>query len=464
MAKNIYWIVPFVLCFFLYACSNNEDGSNTTIDKSGLIESVFIKSDENNALRVKVNVKFSKQTDFYLQYREKGTAETVKTPLVKSAWITNTVLILLKADTEYEMEVVFPTQLKEVISDIYSFKTEKLPTEIQTCILEQNNLDTELHGYILLMKRDAPGFVSITDTKGQVLWYEIVPDGVQVAKFDPEKKSIYAITGTGKHQYTGTTLWEMDLYGNTIIEKNIKDLYPHHDIIKDKDNNYMIVNFVPEVFDLTSIGGLKEHTVFGDGYTVISPEGNIKSKWDCFTEINPLTDLPNVLENNHDEDWIHANSIGYDSDGNYYMSFNNTSEMWKIDHKTGDVLYRVGEHGNIKLSTEYYADGLHAVRPITPDEVLVLDNGMEKGRNRALIYSVDTVNKEAKVTLNIETDSKYYSRFMSNVQFIEGKDMLLFCGSMANSLVFTDLKGKELRVVRTTFLSYRAEYIPKIDF
>lgn len=462
MQKKIYWIFFLVFGISISACNSDDDGPGTIPDKSGLIESVFIKNEENNSLRVKVNVKFTKDVDFYLRYKEKEGTEFQQTPLVKTVRIINTTLVLLKADTEYEMEVVFPGQSENTVSNTYNFKTGKLPADIQECVLEQNNLASELPGYILLMKRDAPGFACITDTKGHIVWYEPVPDGVQVAKFDPRTNTIYAITGNGKHQYTGTTLLEIDLYGNIVLEKDIQDLYPHHDIVKNGDGDYMIVNFVPKVFDLTSIGGYKEHTVFGDGYTILSPDGTVKSKWDCFTELNPLKDPPDVLTNNYDQDWIHANSINYDSEGNYYMTFNNTSEMWKIDGRSGKVLYRVGEHGNVELSPEYYADGLHAARPVKPDEVLVLDNGMEKGRNRAMVYSIDPVGKKASVKLDIATDPKYYSPYMGNVQFIDGYDMLLFCGTMANALVFTDIKGKELRVIRTTFLSYRAEYIPKI--
>lgn len=463
MAKKIYWIFFFVLGFFIFACDDDKNKSELKpLDKSGLIESVFITNDENNALRVNVNVKFTKDIDFYIRYKEVRDDEIQQTPLIEAVRIVNKTLVLLKANTEYELEVVFPGQSKETVSDKYTFKTGILPAEIQECKLEQNNLTSKLQGYILLMNRDVAGFVCLIDTEGDVVWYELVKGGVQVAKFDTLTNTIYAITGAGDHHYTGTTLLEIDLYGNIVLKKDIKKLYPHHDITKNQNGDYMVVNFVPKVFDLSSIGGYKEHTVFGDGYTILSPDGTIKSTWDCFTELHPLNDFPNVLENNYDEDWIHANSIHYDVEGNYYMTFNNTSEMWKIEGKSGEVLYRVGEHGNVELPAEYYADGLHAARPVGPDEVLALDNGMKAGRNRALVYSIDPSGKKASVKLDIATDSKYYSRFMGNVQFVDGHDMLLFCGTMANSLVFTNLAGKELRVVRTPFLSYRAEYISNI--
>ena len=166
------------------------------------------------------------------------------------------------------------------------------------------------------------------------------------------------------------------------------------------------------------------------------------------------------------EDWLHANSINYDKEGNYYMTFNRRSELWKINPTTGQVIYRVGKAGTIALSAEGWADGMHCANPAAPDDVLVLDNGRNNVHgSRALRYQVDMATRQTRLLLNCELPRQYSTPNRGNVQQISS-DMLLFGMSVKNLIVFTDCSRQAhiYRILSLSHLPYRVEYIPELQY
>ena len=166
------------------------------------------------------------------------------------------------------------------------------------------------------------------------------------------------------------------------------------------------------------------------------------------------------------EDWLHANSINYDKEGNYYMTFNRRSELWKINPTTGQVIYRVGKAGTIALPAEGCADGMHCANPAAPDDVLVLDNGRNNVHgSRALRYQVDMATRQTRLLLNCELPRQYSTPNRGNVQQISS-DMLLFGMSVKNLIVFTDCSRQAhiYRILSLSHLPYRVEYIPELQY
>ncbi|MFI3263310.1 MAG: aryl-sulfate sulfotransferase, partial [Rikenellaceae bacterium] len=272
----------------------------------------------------------------------------------------------------------------------------------------------------------------------------------------------------------GDEIIVIDLYGNTLMNLKSPTLPPHHDIRRLPDGNILTVNFVPEAFDLTMYGGSAEEIVFGDGYTIYDMNGNIVEQWDCFQEISPVDD-PTIMDQlpvagdgvgfNFKDDWLHANSIHYDSEGNIYMTFNWRSELWKIERATGKVLYRIGEDGNVDISSDAYASGMHSVEPQGVNEILVFDNGTNREDyiSRALLYSVNENTMSATLSLKVEFPVNYSSPYMGNVQILND-DLLIYGSTLTNFIVFTDFNGNVLRTISNIdFQSYRSIYIPTIE-
>ena len=93
------------------------------------------------------------------------------------------------------------------------------------------------NGFLVLNKRESPGFTYIVDTKGRLRWYNMAENiGVKVTHFTNDK-TILSILGTNDDPTSyGREILEMNLYGDTILDlkKGEADFkYTiHHEVIK----------------------------------------------------------------------------------------------------------------------------------------------------------------------------------------------------------------------------------------
>lgn len=453
---NAILIGLFVLC----GCSDeNKEGK---VAPAELIKSVDVRASDTNALRMNVTLEFKKDVRYQIEYWKAEDLKTVhKTELSAKLKSDNKTLIFLEASSEYNFRVLVTTETEHAESKTYTFRTGNLPGNIHTYNVVLDEMTTELNGYVLVSKRDAPGFMTLIDTKGNIVWYESIPAGVRVVNFDSRNNTFTAITGTSKTKgFAGNGILVIDLYGNRILDKDISEIYPHHDSRLLPNGDIILVNYVPETYDLSRYGGSTEETVWGDGYTVMDIKGNIKYQWSVFDEISPLDD-PNVMTTK--EDWVHANAVNYDEAGNYYMTFNHLSQLWKIDPNTGKVLYRLGPGGNVDMPEIDYANGIHTPYLLAEDKIELFDNGKSRGYSRMLVYDVNESVKKATATLKVNFPNEYSSQFRSNAKRIKD-DLIIFGSSGASAIIFTNLEGKPLRIISTTYSPYRAEYIEEIKY
>ena len=450
----------FTLALLIIFCSCTKEESN--VSPGELIKRVEATVSENNTLRMQISIEFKKAVTYEIEYWKKEMPENSRMTLSRQAdGLTSTMLVLLEPSTEYCFRIHAKSNNAQTVTDSYEFTTEGLPGNIPDYSLTVDNMEEDLDGYILMCKRDRPGFITLCDPKGVIVWYESVPEGVRVATYDPATNTITGITGSSSlKSYAGTGILVIDLFGNRILDKNIESLHAHHDSRRLPDGDIILVNYVPRTYDLTSQGGGSEETVWGDGYTIMDIEGNIKAQWDCFDELDPREDSRIMSTKG---DWLHANSVTYDANGNYYMTFNKISQLWKIDPDNGDVFYRVGPNGNVKIPEQYEADGLHAPYPLAEDRILVLDNGKSSGISRALIYEIDAATMTGSVTKEVALPHEYSSQNRSNA-YIISDDLIVFGSSSAGAAIFTDHEGTVKRVIKCTYLPYRAEYIPELNY
>ena len=469
---NIIKILSLLLLIVISSCDKEFKGD---IEAVKFIKSIQATPKSDNALRIDINIEFKQSVTYQIEYWKSNdkTSKQITAP-TESDISSKSTLILLEAETKYTFKVLAVNEYGSTTSDEYEFTTSSLPLDVPLCSLHINDLEEEISGYILQMKGDIPGYVSIINTRGKVVWYQKMDKAVRVATFDAKTNTISCIIGGNTEQnYAGTDLVVINLIGEVLLHKKFNKFYGHHDIRRMPDGNLIVVNFVPKAFDLRKHGGTQNEIVWGDGYTIFDMKGNIVEAWDCYGELNPIDD-PRIMEmlpvqgedgqKNvfYKDDWLHANSVNFDSEGNIYMSFNWRSELWKIERSTGTVLYRVGKQGNIDISPDGYAEGMHSVEALEPNKVLLLDNGLTSQTTRAMIYSIDEKSKTAKVTLNTVLPINYSSPYMSNVQIIN-ENILVFGLTLSKSIVFTDYKGNILRTLSNSIYSYRSIYIPKIE-
>lgn len=461
------WPIYFLLLLLFAACEADETGD---VAPAELIRAVTVAVQPDNVLRVEVSLDFKKSVSYQIEYWKAGDESSVRTTKSSEPVTSDKcVLLLLKAQTEYNFRVMAHTGEQSVVSDVYKFTTGILPARIPLISLLNDQMAVQLPGYILLTRsNENPGSLILTDTEGTVVWYQLLDKVLSVATFDAKTNTIACIVGKHPtHPYAGNEVLVMDLYGNVLLHKEIPELFPHHEIRRLSNGDLLMVHYTPEKFDLSVQGGGKEETVYGDGLLVMDMSGKIKWEWDCFGEMNPADD-PKIMENieqlnfRYCDDWLHANSADMDEDGNFYITFNWLSQLWKVDAKTKKVLYRLGTGGNVELPSNGYMEGTHCVSALSKNQVLLFDNGMQSHKSRGLLFTIDEATRRAKLTRNIILPSEYSSQYQGSVTFITD-NLFMFGPTFSSAVLFTDAEGTILRTIKTMNQSYRAGYVAKIS-
>lgn len=416
----------------------------------------------DNVLRFKAEILMEKDCNPLFEVRKKGTDHWTAMP--------GTTAILLYPETEYEGRV----RINDLTGEPQPFTTGAIPEEVPVYTLKVDNGGPS-DGYLIQTKESAPGFITVCDMQGQVVWYERFEDeGVRCVYYDPQQGKMAVLAGHKDEEATtemhrpryGQHIYVIDLEGNRLSAfPTTADhtQYPHHEIKLMPDGNILTVEAVIEYFDLSNIGGDSHADVWGDGYVVLTPEGRRVKDWSLFPELKLMENLSWLNPRLYQYDLVHANSVSWDENGDFYMTFHYISEIWKINGKTGEVEYRLGEHGNLKLDVPFAKGGFHAVVPLGPDRFLVNNNGASYGDpTNAQIYEVDTSSMTAHRIMNVAPPIEYTSTTGGNVEILPDGKTVFFDFTQVRSAVFTDMKGNLLKVFTRKDTSYRAFYFERI--
>ena len=456
--------VAVTACMALYSCNDDNNGDAASV------LGVTINSDPDNALRYPVKVSASHDCEVSISYWPVSEPAKVRTtrPVATSGNEADVTITFVKASTDYNFAVNINGQRQD---GEYSFRTSTLPSGVPVYHVSVNEAGAPAEGYILQWQATNPGYITFCDMDANVVWYEVFDQAIRMAHYNPEQQKLCVLTGfrdgvnSKNFQRLCDKIITLDLEGHRDVQwvagpENVP--YPHHDIKFTPDGNLIMVSNFIKKFDLTQFDLGADADVWGDGFSIITPGEDMLRTWNNFDELTPYNSNNVILEKGAVKDFLHANSVNWDSEGNYYMTFNRINQLWKIEASTGKVLYRVGPNGNVALDESGYASGLHAAEPLAPDKVLCYDNGSDRGYSRAVIYEIDKAAMSAKVTLSVPIPSEYSSTDRSNVQLVCDGTMLMFVNTLGRNNVFTDLSGNILKVITRTGISYRSYYYESI--
>ena len=334
----------------LVSCSKNQGNS---------ISNITIGTHSNNELKIQIDVTTKDNVQVFAEYwaDKDGIKNKITTPISKKGLTHSLVLINITPETNYSYQLVTVQGQEKSTSKVYTFKSRTLPEWLQKQF-KANIPKPELlpqnfkKGFMLLAKRETPGVAYIVDYKGNLRWYHTVEGtGFKVTHFTKEQ-SIIAILGKNDEPTSyGSEILELNLQGDTLthIKKGQGDFKQviHHEIIKKSANEIVTLTVDQKIMDLTSIGGKQKDTINGDGILILDKKGKQIWKWSVFDDLDPMKDKA-LLKTK--KDWTHANSLNYDKDGNFLISFYNNGQIWKVDSKTGKVIWKLGKGGNMNTS------------------------------------------------------------------------------------------------------------------
>ncbi|HEY4205889.1 MAG TPA: aryl-sulfate sulfotransferase [Puia sp.] len=457
MNRRIMILAVLISGAVLNGCSGRGD----------VVREIGIGLHANNELKIEVDVATNANVRVFAEYWPDSNSSqryvsTVSNDGLKHALVLGNIL----PQTGYSFRVVTESEGVRNESKVYAFRSRALPMWLQDQFKYSCNQPELLpgsfkEGFMLMNKREAPGLLYIVDTKGRLRWYHMVDGtGVKVAHFTADR-TILSILGTSAEPTSyGSEILEVNLLGDTLLhlKKGQGDLrYTiHHEVIKNTAGDVVTIYEDPHVMDLRAVGGGKADTVNGDGILVLDRNGRKVWQWSVFDVCDPFADHA-LLK--HKKDWMHANSLSFDVDSNYLVSFYNLGQVWKVDARSGKVLWKMGKGGTLRMPATDNFSQSHAVHINPSGSLMLFDNGVDRNQSGVYAYRIDSVTKAVAVDWHIDLPKEIYNDRMGSAYMI-GDSLVLCCCSKRHITVLVNKKGQIVWTLDTAIPPYRVEFIP----
>jgi outer membrane protein assembly factor BamB len=185
--------------------------------------------------------------------------------------------------------------------------------------------------------------------------------------------------------------------------------------------------------DLTSVGGTTNTNLAGHQLVRLRPDGSTEFSWNSWDHL-ALADWiepprPGPVDPAQ-PDFDHPNSIEFDRDSNYIVSFRNMGEVMKIDATTGATIWRLGGANNQFTFVDDPFGGFsaqHSPRMLPNGNLLLYDNGTrhQPSESRAVEYALDLDAKTATLVWEYRHDPPIYTPFVGAVQRLASGNTLV---------------------------------------
>ena len=298
-----------------------------------------------------------------------------------------------------------------------------------------------------------------------------------ISDFKIQPNGLMSYNTKGKSFLLDSTFTEIDSLGckNGITTDG-------HDFQILSNGNYLLMGTEDTIMDLSA------YHVFAHNGSAGSPNATVKCgviqeldvnknvvfEWHCkdyyhFADVDTaFLNTPNAV------DWTHFNAVEQDMDGNILVSVRHFNEVTKINHTTGDVIWRLGGNANqftfLNDTTHFIAQ--HDIRRIANGNYTIFDNG-RKGNPvhpaQAKEYTLNEDSLKATLAWSYINDSASFSLATGNVQRISNGNTVISYGALnagAQTFNVVDTFGvKHFELVfDDTLISYRAFNYPQLPF
>jgi len=428
--------------------------------------SVKVDYYKGNFLKVKLSAETEPEVTLRCEYWDSLTNERRTSRQSTVAGKTHEIVLYnLKPNSTYHYRFIAHAVGDTLKSKAYRFKLPFLPEYMNNELFIEKSETKVLpkifkEGLIMLHKRETPGAIYMVDYTGKITWYHRISEaGFKVSTFN-RGGAILSIVGTNDDPTSyGRSILEINMLGDTTLffKKGRGDLprMIHHEVIRRGADEIVTLFCDNRAFDLREAGGGAD-TVKGDGIIVLNRNCEKTWQWSVFDEINPV-EFPSI--NKVKDDWVHANGLMIDKDGNFIVSFYNIGQLWKIDAVSGRVLWKLGQGGTLKIGKGCAFEQSHAVHYNPRGSLMFFDNGFKKKTSSAVALKVDEKAKAVNLDFKVNLPEEMFNERMGSAYMINDSALLCACSKRHKTLL-ANLKGEVCWVLHSNFPSYRAQFIP----
>ncbi len=274
----------------------------------------------------------------------------------------------------------------------------------------------------------------IIDNEGTPLWYWLTDGGPFNLKVQHGLMTVC---------FLGNSIWgraiAMDSTYTIVREFQVPEGYDYdvHELRLLPNGNYLMIVMDVQEMDLTYLGGQPDCRVRGNHVAELDAGDNLVffwRSWDYFDVADAVHEDPT----GGGIDYIHMNSIDVDLDGHIIISSRHLSEITKINHQTGDIIWRLGGENDYFtwVNDSNRISYQHDARVLPNGNITLFDNGnnREPEFSRALELSVDTTTWQVTKIWEYRSNPGEVIPVMGNVQRLPNGNTGIYWGFKFNEV------------------------------
>ncbi|GHF07679.1 arylsulfotransferase family protein [Streptomyces fumanus] len=261
----------------------------------------------------------------------------------------------------------------------------------------------------------------IMDDRGRPIWFRELPENyfatdLRVQEYQGKKVLTWwegQATNTGKGTGIGYIADENYRIIATVQTPDVRQVMDLHEFTLTPQGTALIVSYQQKPYDLSQAGGAKDGRVVDSVVQEIDiATGEKLLNWSALEHV-PVTDsdLRTPPDGTAPYDFLHVNSVGLDTDGNLLISGNAASTVYKVDRKTGGIIWRLGgRHSDFRLGIGARFQWQHDVRAAGHHTYRIYDNatpnGLQGYESRVAWIRIDPKTRTAELVRQLTHPDK----------------------------------------------------------
>jgi hypothetical protein len=247
------------------------------------------------------------------------------------------------------------------------------------------------------------------------------------------------------------TRWNSNLEVAGVLEADGFDT-DFHDVKVIPGGKYLVLAVEYRQTDMSALisGGQKAAFVMGLVVQERTFAGQTTWTWKSLDHI-PVTDATTDVDLRQNViDYIHANSLWLDNDGNVLISCRHLDEVIKVNRATGELMWRwggSGSKGNEFTWLNDTRDGFtgfshqHTVQRLPDGSILMFDNGNLRpgSASRAVRYRINEETKTAERVWEYNRNASVVTHSMGSAEELPNGNVLIGWGNNPEGIILTEV-------------------------
>lgn len=213
----------------------------------------------------------------------------------------------------------------------------------------------------------------------------------------------------------------------------------YHDIQILENGNYIIQAYDSRFIDMSNLVEGGQNVAWIKGILILqefNSDHELIFHWDAWEHLD-IVDYTNLILTADNISWMHSNSIEVDNDGHLLISNRASSEIFKINKQTNEVIWHLGgplnEFDIINDSNQGFSMQ-HDVRRLENGNIMLFDNGVlhTPPISRVLEYEIDENQKNANLVWEYIHPDSLLGLAMGSAQRLPNGNTLINWGTISH--------------------------------